>query len=266
METLDPIALVVGPFTIYWYGLLIGAAMLIGLFWILKESKKHGIDEDTIIDMALWMLPIAIISARIYYVIFNWGYYSQNPEDIIKIWEGGLAIHGGIIGGAIVILVFCKKRGISFFRITDMVVPALMLGQIIGRWGNFFNQEAYGTEVSRSFLENLHIPEFIINQMYINGAYHHPTFLYESVWNTIGLTIILISKRKNPRLGEITCFYLIWYSFGRLFIEGLRTDSLMIFGTFRVAQIISLIGIGIGIAFLVYRRKTGLSDERYYEV
>lgn len=265
METLDPVAFVIGPFTIYWYGLLIGSAMLIGLFLSLSEAKKRGIDEDTIIDMLLWAIPIGILSARLYYVIFEWSYYSQHPEDIIKIWEGGLAIHGGIIGGAIVILVFCKKRGIRFFKMTDIIVPALMIGQIIGRWGNFFNQEAYGTEVSRSFLENLHIPEFIINQMYINGAYHHPTFLYESIWNTIGLTIILIFRRKNPRVGEITCFYLIWYSVGRFFIEGLRTDSLMIFGTFRVAQMISLIGIGLGIGFLVYRRRKGLSDVRYFE-
>ena len=131
----------------------------------------------------LWAIPIAIISARIYYVLFEWDYYAQNPGEIIAIWNGGIAIHGALIGSVITAYVFAKKRKISFWKLADIAAPSFILGQAIGRWGNFINQEAHGGEVSRAFLENLHLPDFIINQMYINGAYYHPTFLYESLWN-----------------------------------------------------------------------------------
>ena len=213
----------------------------------------------------LWAIPISIISARFYYVIFKWGYYSQNPGEIIAIWEGGIAIHGALIGGTITAVVFAKKRGISFWKLADIAAPSIILGQAIGRWGNFMNQEAYGTEVTRSFLEKLNLPEFIINQMYIDGSYNHPTFLYESLWNLAGVVLLLILRKMNIKRGELFLFYVIWYSIGRFFVEGLRTDSLMLTDSLRIAQIISLVLIGISILLIWFRRSKGYAKYRYIE-
>ncbi|HAX72221.1 MAG TPA: prolipoprotein diacylglyceryl transferase, partial [Firmicutes bacterium] len=217
-------------------------------------------------------LPISIISARIYYVAFSWDYYSKNPQNIIKIWEGGIAIHGAIIGAAIFGYIYCKRKKISPWLIMDIAGVSFIIAQAIGRWGNFMNQEAHGGAVpgatldaQREFLQSLFIPDFIINNMYINGTYYHPTFLYESVWNIIGFLIAMFVLRKLSKLlvGEIAAFYAIWYSIGRFVIEGMRTDSLMVTETLRIAQVISLVSIVAVLIVILIRRVKKLNMETY---
>jgi phosphatidylglycerol---prolipoprotein diacylglyceryl transferase len=262
IQPLDPVAFSLGPIPVHWYGVIIGTGLALALFLAIREGDRRGLPKDTFADLMLWAIPIAIISARIYYVIFEWDYYKHNLDAIPQIWNGGIAIHGALIGSVVTAYVFAKKRGISFWKIADIAAPSIILGQAIGRWGNFMNQEAHGGEVSRQFLENLHLPEFIINQMYINGTYYHPTFLYESIWNILGFVLLILLRRVNLRRGEMFLSYVIWYSIGRFFIEGMRTDSLMV-GDLRMAQIIS-IGLILGaVAILIYRRKARLSETRY---
>jgi phosphatidylglycerol:prolipoprotein diacylglycerol transferase len=265
IQPLDPIAITLGPIQVHWYGVIIGAGIALGLWLAIREGDRRGLPKDTFSDLMLWAIPIAIICARIYYVIFQWDYYSQNPGEIIKIWNGGIAIHGALIGSVATAYFFAKKKNVSFWKLADIAAPSIILGQAIGRWGNFMNQEAHGGEVSRAFLESLHLPEFIINQMYINGAYYHPTFLYESIWNLIGFILLLLLRKVNLRRGEIFLSYIIWYSIGRFFIEGLRTDSLMLTENLRMAQTISVALIVLAAGLLVYRRKKGLADIRYLE-
>ena len=230
-----------------------------------RESERRGLHKELFVDLILFAVPIAIICARIYYVIFQWGYYSQHLGEIIKIWHGGIAIHGALIGSVLTTIIFAKVRGVSFWKLVDIAAPSLLLGQAIGRWGNFMNQEAHGGEVTRAFLENLHLPQFIIDQMYINGVYYHPTFLYESLWNLVGVIVLLWLRRVNLRRGEIFLSYLIWYSVGRFFIEGLRTDSLMLTETLRMAQVISLLLIVVAFALIVYRRFIRIEKQRYLD-
>jgi phosphatidylglycerol---prolipoprotein diacylglyceryl transferase len=265
IQPLDPIALSLGPIQIHWYGVIIGLAIALGLYLVIRESDKRGLDKDLFTDLLLWAIPIAILSARAYYVIFEWDYYSQNPGQIMAIWNGGLAIHGALIGSVITAYVFTKKRNVSFWQVVDIAAPSLILGQAIGRWGNFMNQEAHGGEVTRAFLENLLLPEWIINQMYINGVYYHPTFLYESLWNLLGFILLLVLRKVNLRRGEMFLTYLIWYSIGRYFVEGLRTDSLMLTENIRMAQMISIVLIVGAIVVLIYRRVKGYADVRYLD-
>ncbi|MGG4548334.1 prolipoprotein diacylglyceryl transferase [Rossellomorea marisflavi] len=264
---IDPIAFQLGPISVHWYGVIIGLGIALGMYMVIRESKRQGLHPDTFIDLLVWAIPIAIISARIYYVAFEWNnYYADHPEDIIKIWNGGIAIHGALIGSVLTTIIFAKVRGLSFWKLTDIAAPSLIVGQAIGRWGNFINQEAHGREVSRQFLENLHLPRFIIDQMYIDGAYYHPTFLYESLWNVVVLILLLIIRRKvkSLRRGELFLTYVIGYSIGRFFVEGMRTDSLML-GDFRFAQVISIALIVAAIVTMIYRRKTGLANQYYEE-
>lgn len=242
---MDPIAFQLGPFTVRWYGLLISSACIIGTYLAYREAKKQDLDPDRILDFILLVVPLAIIGARLYYVIFNWSLYRDEPAEIIAIWHGGLAIHGAIITALLVGYYFTRKYKINFWQLADIFAPSLVLGQAIGRWGNFFNQEAYGT------------PTDLPWAMYIDGAYRHPTFLYESIWDA-AIFIFLIWARRKPfmKRGEVFLTYAALYSFGRFFIEGLRTDSLML-GPLRVAQVVSLLGIAAGIGIMVYRRKKG---------
>ncbi|MCQ6275704.1 prolipoprotein diacylglyceryl transferase [Bacillus sp. V3B] len=265
IQPINPVALSLGPIEVHWYGVIIGAAIALGLYIAIKESTKRGLGSELFTDLMLWAIPIAILSARIYYVLFEWDYYAQNPGQIIAIWNGGLAIHGALIGSIITAYVFAKKKKISFWQLADITAPSLILGQAIGRWGNFINQEAHGGEVSRAFLENIQLPEFIINQMYINGAYYHPTFLYESIWNLLGFILLILLRRVNLRRGEMFLSYLIWYSIGRFFIEGMRTDSLMLTETIRMAQTISVILIIVSLIVLFYRRAKGYANKRYLD-
>ncbi|TFD95831.1 prolipoprotein diacylglyceryl transferase [Jeotgalibacillus sp. R-1-5s-1] len=257
-QPIDPIAFSIGPLSVAWYGLIIGTGIVLGYILANREADRLGMPKDMFADLLIWAVPIAIISARIYYVAFQWDFYSQNPGAIIQIWNGGIAIHGALIGSIATGIIYAKIKGLSFWKIVDIAAPSIILGQLLGRWGNFINQEAHGGEVSRSFLEGLFIPDWIINQMYIEidgtFAYYHPTFLYESLWSLVGFVLLLGLRKVNPLRGEIFLFYVIWYSIGRAFIEGLRTDSLMLTETIRVAQALSFALIVIALAILLYRR------------
>ena len=261
---IDPVAFELGPLSVYWYGVIIGIGMLVGYMIYLREAERFGFNSDQSFDLFFYTIIFGLIGARLYYVLFTLDYFLQHPSQIIAVWNGGLAIYGGVIAGALTLYGFSKHYHFKLIKLYDIVIPALMFGQIIGRWGNFINQEAHGDAVSRDFLESLHLPEFIINQMNINGTYYHPTFLYESVWNLIGLMIVLMTRRY-PRLlrdGDITAFYFLWYGFGRFWIEGLRTDSLYI-GAFRVSQLVSLLLIIVGAVILYYNRRS-ISRVPYY--
>ena len=241
-----------GPIKIYWYSLLILTGIIIGYNLALKEAKRIGLSTSYMSDLCFYTIIFSIIGARVYYVIFKFSDYKNNLLDIFKVWEGGLAIYGGVIAGIIFIIYYARKKEKSIIKTMDILAPSLILGQAIGRWGNFFNQEAYGPVVTRSFLENLHIPNFIIEGMYINGSYYQPTFLYESIWCLIGFVILLIIRycAKNLKTGTIVSLYFIFYGIGRFYIESLRSDSLYL-ASFRVSQIVSLILIIVGIIGLI---------------
>ncbi|HCY7005650.1 TPA: prolipoprotein diacylglyceryl transferase [Staphylococcus aureus] len=250
---IDPVAFNLGPLSVRWYGIIIAVGILLGYFVAQRALVKAGLHKDTLVDIIFYSALFGFIAARIYFVIFQWPYYAENPGEIIKIWHGGIAIHGGLIGGFIAGVIVCKVKNLNPFQIGDIVAPSIILAQGIGRWGNFMNHEAHGGPVSRAFLEQLHLPNFVIENMYINGQYYHPTFLYESIWDVAGF-IILVNIRKHLKLGETFFLYLTWYSIGRFFIEGLRTDSLMLTSNIRVAQLVSILLILISISLIVYRR------------
>ena len=240
-----------GPITVYWYSITMLTAILIGMFLAYREAKRMNL-KTYIDNLSFNLILFSILGARLYYVIFEFDSYKHNLLDIFKVWEGGLAIYGAVIAGILTVIYYAKKHNESILKTTDILVPSLILGQAIGRWGNFFNGEAHGGIVTRVFLENLHIPKFIIDGMYINGNYYHPTFLYESLWCLLGFVIIIIIRKlTNRKKGIITGTYFIWYGIGRVFIEGLRTDSLYI-GSIRVSQMVSVILIVVGITIIIY--------------
>ncbi|HFI0040129.1 TPA: prolipoprotein diacylglyceryl transferase [Streptococcus suis] len=249
---MDPIAIRLGPLEIRWYAICILLGLVLGVYLATKEAPHKKILQDDILDFILLAFPLSIIGARIYYVAFSWSEYKDNLLSVFAIWNGGIAIYGGLITGAIVLYFFTRHRFINTLDFLDVVAPSVMIAQAIGRWGNFFNQEAYGKAVdSLNYL-----PSFIRDQMYIDGTYRQPTFLFESLWNLLGFGLICVLRRR-PRLlkqGEITAYYLIWYGCGRLLIEGLRTDSLMFFGV-RISQWLSGILIFVGISMVVVRRR-----------
>ena len=248
---MNPILINLGFIQIRWYSVLVLSAFIIGYFLVLKRGKKKGISSTTISDMCFYLVIVCILGARLYYCLFNLDYYGKNILDIFKIWEGGLAIHGGIIAGFIFICFYTKKKKLNLLELLDIIAPALALGQCIGRWGNFFNSEAFGPETTLSTLKKLHIPHFIINGMYIDHAYHQPTFLYESIGCLIILIILLfIEKKKNKKDGQVAAIYLVLYGIIRYLIESLRTDSLILFNL-KVAQIVSIIMILMGIYLFI---------------
>lgn len=241
-----------GPINLYWYSVCILVGVILAFIYIVNEGKKKDYSIEYFIDLSFYLLPIAIICARLYFVLFNFDYYSQNIIEILYIWEGGLAIHGGIIGGLLFLIYYTKTHKKNLLLFTDMIVPGLLIGQAVGRWGNFFNQEAHGHVTTISHLKNIFIPDFVIEGMKIEGSYYIPTFFYESVLCLIGLIIILLIKRnKNLKLGTITSIYLIWYGIIRFFIESYRTDSLFL-GSIKTAQIVSILMVLIGIILLIY--------------
>ncbi len=250
---MDRVFISIGNINIYWYSVLIIIGIIIGYILVKKEAKRQNIDNKFLENLIFYMVIIGIIGARLYYVIFNY----QNFDSLLSIfaiYEGGLAIYGGIIAAIIFIYFYSKKYKQNFLQLLDLFAPSLILAQAIGRWGNFFNHEAYGGIVSYEFLTNLHLPNLIIENMYINGNYHHPTFLYESIFCLIGFIIMMVFRyKKNTKIGTLTITYLIYYGIIRFFIEGLRTDSLYFLG-FRISQIVSIIFILIGILILVKRR------------
>jgi phosphatidylglycerol---prolipoprotein diacylglyceryl transferase len=255
---LDRVFIEIGPLTIYWYGVIIAVGAGLGLWLAMKEANRLGLNKDLLIDFIVYAVPIAIIFARIYYVTFEWNErYANGPFwKVFAIWEGGIAIHGAIIGGVLTAIVFSRVRKIPFWQLADILAPSLILAQAIGRWGNFMNQEAHGGPLpDGSIIYNV-VPDFILNQMTINGVTYQPTFLYESLWNILIFVLLIILRRYNPLRGEVFLTYVIGYSIGRYFIEGMRTDSLYVVGELRTAQLVSIIAIVVGIIWIIYRRKT----------
>jgi phosphatidylglycerol:prolipoprotein diacylglycerol transferase len=260
-----PILVEVGPFTIRWYGLLIATAVLIGVSLSQALARRRGVNPDVIGDLAIWLVVGAIPCARLYYVLFEWETYARHPEDIIAIWKGGIAIHGAILGGLVAALIFSRLQRISFWQLADLVTPSLILGQAIGRWGNFFNSEAFGRPTDLPW--KLYIPPANRPPGYTQFDSFHPTFLYESLWNfavfAILITLFFRGLRGKPSLqvGTLFLVYLVAYSLGRFWIEGLRMDSLML-GPLRIAQVVSLVEIALGVAGLIwlYRLHRPLPD------
>lgn len=237
--------------SIHFYSLCILLGVILAYIVITREAKKNNINTNFIDNVIFYGLLIGILGARIHYVLFNLDYYLNNLSEIYKVWHGGLAIHGGIIFGSIFVYFYSRKHKVDFIKLLDIIMPGVILAQGIGRWGNFFNKEAYGSLVSKELLEKLLIPKFVINGMYIDGNYYLPTFYIESIFCILGFIIMLLLRRnKKLKIGLITSFYLIWYGLIRLFIEYFRTDSLMI-GNLKVAMIISILLILIGIILLV---------------
>ena len=250
-----PILVEIGPVAIRWYGLLIACAVLIGLTLSQYLAKRRHVNPDLLGDLAIWLVLGAIPAARIYYVLFQWQEYAQRPGDILAIWKGGIAIHGAIIGGTLATIIFARLNRISFWQLLDLVAPSLILGQAIGRWGNFFNSEAYGKPTDLPW--KLYIAPRYRPLNLLNSEYFHPTFLYESLWN-IGVFAILLSiffwglkNRHRLKTGTLAGVYLIAYSLGRVWIEWLRTDSLML-GPLKIAQVVSLSAIALGLLILAW--------------
>lgn len=258
---MNPVIFSIYGVEIRWYSVLLLIAIILALVLFIKEGKRFNIPKDFTFNLAFWVIIIGILSARLYYCIFNFSLYKDNLLDIFKIWEGGLAIHGGIIGGFITLLIYTKRYNVDTYKITDMAVVPLLLAQAIGRWGNFFNSEAHGAATTYYHLKELHIPEKIIEGMKIGNVYYHPTFFYESIYCLIGFFILLFVRRyRYLKKGQLTSLYLMYYSVGRFFIETLRTDSLML-GGFKVAQIISIALFLIGlVAFMIIGRKGRFED------
>ncbi|MBU3228799.1 prolipoprotein diacylglyceryl transferase [Clostridium algidicarnis] len=252
---MNPVAFNIFGIDLMWYGIIISSGVMLGLIIISYTSKLKGVSFDNIIDTFLIVFPIAIIGARAYYVAFEFESYRGNIASMFNLRQGGLAIHGGVIFGVLAAYLYSKKKKFDFLSMIDVVAPSLILAQGIGRWGNFINKEAHGGPVTSRFISKF--PGFIQRGMNIGGIYYHPTFLYESIWDLIVffILLILLKKRKEEEKGTIIAYYAVLYSLGRFFIEGLRTDSLMILG-FRTAQLVSLLLIIAGLVsiFIIKKR------------
>ena len=266
--SVNPVAFelpIFGGLEVRWYGLIISAGILLAMLYCYYRSKQEGISVDNLLDMAIYTIIFGIIGARIYYVLFSLDQY-DSLLDAIAIWEGGIAIYGAIIAGALTIYVICRIKKIYFAKAFDMVAPAVMIGQILGRWGNFFNGEAHGGEV----LENEFLDFIRMGLSHGEGSrivyYYHPTFLYESLWNLVGFIIINSLYKKKKFDGQIVLMYATWYGFGRMLIEGLRTDSLYI-GVFRISQIVGFVCFVVGAILLVLgfmkAKRAALTKEAY---
>ncbi|HHZ11738.1 MAG TPA: prolipoprotein diacylglyceryl transferase [Acholeplasmataceae bacterium] len=290
---IDRVAFTVFGRNIYWYAICIITGIALAYAYGLIVAKKIGFKEDDLIDGFIIGVLVGILGARLYYVIFAWkdGGYASDPLRIITGFineEGGLAIHGAVFAVAIFVFFYWRKRKFDIYKLGEMLAPGFMIGQIVGRWGNFFNQEAHGGPISKSlaegraFLERLHLPDFIIDQMLISDSsyyaaidsatrnYMHPTFLYESLWNLLGLTIVLVARRfwKKYWLGDAVLFYMFWYGIGRFFVESLRTDylPLRIFGMeLRVAQVVSVLMVLGGLVLFILRRVFRLHPVSYLD-
>ena len=246
LELDPPSTIQLGPLTIHFYGLIIAVGMLLAVLYASKRSKEFGLKEDDLIDGVLWVAPFAIICARLYYCIFEWDQYASNPISILYIWNGGLAIYGGVLGAVIGLSVFCKVRKIKATAMMDVVSLGLLIGQLVGRWGNFMNREAFGAPTD----------SFLRMGMYntATGAveYYHPTFLYESLWNFVGFLLLHFLSKKRKYDGQVALGYVAWYGLGRAFIEGLRMDSLY-WGPFRVSQVLAGISCVAAVAVLLWQ-------------
>ena len=242
----DPVLFSWGPISIRWYGVLVVTGMALGVLLACREARRRELNADHYFNMCLMMLIFGVLGARAYYVLFNWDYYGANPVKILAFAEGGLAIHGGLIAGGLTFVVTGAYYRIGGWTALDIAAPSVALGQAIGRWGNFFNQEAYGYAVSR---------EIIPWAMFIDGAYRHPTFLYESIWDLLVFLFLLwMRRRRNLVTGDVALMYMILYSAGRLVIESFRTDSLML-GNLRAAQVVSVAAILLSVVAMWIRHR-----------
>ena len=246
---IDPVrAFSLGPVSIHMYGLIIALGLTLAVVYSMRRAKQFGVTEDHILDGVLWVTPFAFLCARAYYCIFQWEeLYASNPISVFYIWEGGIAIYGGVLGAVAGIIVFCRIKKISLGAALDLVLLGFLIGQSIGRWGNFFNREAFGAETDTWLRMGLLDPATGV------VTYHHPTFLYESLWNALGFVILHFLSKRREYDGQIALGYVVWYGLGRTFIEGLRTDSLYIPGTqLRVSQLLAAVSCLIAAAVLVY--------------
>lgn len=251
--------------SIYWYAVIIISGVVIAMVLSSREAERVGMKADDVTDFMLIGLPLSFIGARLYYILFDLQPYLADPIQVFNIRSGGLAIYGGLIAGGIWLYYFCSRHFISVWTFLDIAAPSVMIAQSIGRWGNFMNHEAFGGETTKTFLESLHLPQFIVENMYIDGAYRQPTFLYESVWTFIGFIVLLFLRKKTGLLkqGEVALSYVIWYSFGRMFIEGMRTDSLYLVGSIRVSQLLSFVLLVGALVVFIWRRKQNTKLKSY---
>jgi phosphatidylglycerol:prolipoprotein diacylglycerol transferase len=246
-------------FNIAWYGIIIACGLLLGVLLAIHRAKQRGFKSDMILDFLFLAIPLAIVGARLYYVVFEWEGYARDLSKIFAINQGGLAIYGGVIGGIIAAIIFYKMKKVSFFTLVDLVIPSLILGQAIGRWGNFVNQEAFGNIITNPSLQFFPVAVYI-EQL---GEWHQATFFYESAWNFALLCVVLLLSRRKVKDGVLLSSYFIGYGIGRFLIEGLRTDSLYIIPGIRVSQMLSLLLIAIGIAILILIRRGVLKTPSY---
>ena len=236
-----------GPLSIHMYGLVIVFGLVLAVIYCMRRADQFGLTEDHILDGVLWVTPFAFLCARAYYCAFRWDLYAANPISVLYIWQGGIAIYGGVLGAILGMLVFCKIKRISLGATLDLVLMGFLIGQAIGRWGNFFNREAFGAETDAWLRMGLYSP------LTDTITYHHPTFLYESLWNALGFVVLHFLSKKRTFDGQIALGYALWYGLGRTFIEGLRTDSLYIPGTaLRVSQVLAAVSCIAAAAMLAY--------------
>ena len=252
-----PRSFAIGPFTVHFYGLIIALGLILAVVYACRRSKQFGITEDDLLDGVLWVTPFAILCARAYYCIFSWSHYADNPISVLYIWEGGLAIYGGVLGAAIGVTVFCKLKGIKLPTMLDLVSLGFLIGQSMGRWGNFFNREAFGAETDTFLRMGL------MNGYTGQVTYYHPTFFYESVWNFAGLLLLHRFSKKRQYDGQVALLYVAWYGLGRTFIEGLRTDSLY-WGPFRVSQLLAAVSCAAAVAVLLWNLFRSHDGARLY--
>ena len=241
-----PRGIEIGSMTIYFYGIVIAAGLLLAVLYGMKRSRQFGLKQDDIIDGVLWIVPVAIVCARIYYCIFSWDSYKNDPISVLYIWEGGIAIYGGVIGAALGVVLHCRIKKMSLPATLDLVALGFLIGQAMGRWGNFFNREAFGAPTQaflRMGLMNTTTGEF---------EYYHPTFLYESAWNAVGFVALHFLSKKRQYDGQIALGYVAWYGLGRTVIEGLRMDSLY-WGNFRVSQILAAVSCAAAVGVLLFQ-------------
>ena len=237
----------IGSLNIHFYGVIIALGLVLAVVYALRRRKQFGLTEDHLIDGVLWIVPFAIICARAYYCAFSWHEFQHNPISVLYIWNGGLAIYGGVIGAVVGVIVYCRVRKISIGATLDMVALGFLIGQAIGRWGNFMNREAFGDPVSQDFF----LAMGLFNERTGQYQYFHPTFLYESVWNAVGFVALHFLSKKRQYDGQIALGYVAWYGLGRAFIEGLRTDSLW-WGPFRVSQLLAAVSCLAAVGVLVF--------------
>ena len=246
VEVNPPRTLSIGPLSAYYYGLIIAVVLILAIGYACRRSKEFGLTEDDVVDGALWVTPFAIICARIYYVAFSWEDYAANPISVLYIWEGGIAIYGGVIGAIVGMAVFSKVRKLKLLAVLDVILMVFLLGQSIGRWGNFMNREAFGAATDSFFRMGL------FNEKTGGWEYYHPTFLYESLWNLIGFIVLASVCGKRKYDGQIALCYAAWYGLGRSMIEGLRVDSLW-WGPFRVSQVLAAVTCVTAVSILVWQ-------------